>query len=81
MESEPKLPPKVFGLPILKAGWNLVGITGYEPKLTKDLTVPSGKKISYVFAISNDGINLQDNLALDSQAELESGKAYWVLVE
>ena len=81
MESEPQLPPKVFGLPILKAGWNLVGITGYEPKLTKDLTVPSGKKISYVFAISNDGINLQDNLALDSQAELESGKAYWVLVE
>lgn len=80
MTSEPQQPPKVFGLPTLKAGWNLVGITGYEPKLTKDLIVPTGKKISYLFAISNDGVNL-NNLAVNNLAELEPGKAYWVLVE
>ncbi len=81
MESEPQMPPKVFGLPILKAGWNLVGITGYEPRTIKDLIAPTGKKISNLLVISNDGVNLKDNLALDSQAELEPGKAYWVLVE
>ncbi len=80
MTSEPQLPPKVFGLPTLKAGWNLVGITGYEPRLIKDLAVPTGKKISYLFAISNDGVNL-NNLAAKDKAELEPGKAYWVLVE
>ncbi len=81
MESEPQQPPKVFGLPTLKAGWNLVGITGYEPRAIKDLIVPTGKKISYIYSLSNDGVNLKDDLALDSQAELEPGKAYWVLVE
>lgn len=81
MESEPQLPPKVFGLPILKAGWNLVGITGYEPRTIKDLIAPASKKISNVFVISNDGVNLKDNLAVNTLTELESGKAYWVLVE
>jgi len=78
--SESQLPPKVFELPALKAGWNLVGITGYEPRAIKNLIAPTGKKISYVFVLSNDGVNL-DNLIAKDKAELEPGKAYWVLVE
>lgn len=71
----PDLTP-VLTQPSLKTGWNLIGISGYEPIKVKTLSLPPYKKITLVYAIDNDG----SDTTTSSVTELQPGRAYWVKV-
>jgi|GEM_PF-4590259 len=63
-------------LPDIKAGWNFVGIKGYQTLGVESLKVQGGKKISEVYVLTPSG-----SVKLALPAMLEPGKAYWVKVE
>ncbi len=67
--------PTVFSQPNLKEGWNLIGISGYEPVKLDKLTLPPYKKIKLLYAIDNE-----DSKLIAEVNELQPGRAYWVNV-
>lgn len=75
------LPPDVnpvFSLPNLKKGWNLIGISGYEPVLVEKLSasLPPYTAITNLYSI-----DIQKVDAITPVTELEPGRAYWVKVQ
>ncbi len=73
-------PPEMiptFNQPSLEAGWNLIGISGYEPIKVEKLTRPAYKKITLVYSIDNEGADTTTSFI----TELLPGRAYWVRVE
>ncbi len=72
----PLAPPtsiQTFNQPVLKKGWNLIGISGYEPIAVETLS----KKIILLYALDNLGAENID----PSATELLPGQAYWVMVQ
>lgn len=67
--------PTVFSQPKLKEGWNLIGISGYEPVKLDKLTIPPYKQIKLLYAIDNE-----DSKLITEVNELQPGRAYWVNV-
>ena len=63
-------------LPEIKAGWNFVGIKGYQSQAVESLKIPGGKKVSAVYVLTPSG-----SVQLTSPAVLEPGKAYWIKVD
>ncbi len=75
------LPPDAtpsFSLPALKKGWNLIGISGYEPITVGKLknSLPPYTAITQLYSITLKGV---DTMSLVT--ELQPGRAYWVRVQ
>ena len=60
--------------PSLRVGWNFVSVTGYLPVPVSSLSAPPTQHVSTVYLLKKDQ-------AYEAAAQLEPGKAYWVLVE
>ncbi|MBS3169715.1 hypothetical protein J4210_04480 [Candidatus Woesearchaeota archaeon] len=75
------LPPDstpLFSLPLLNKGWNLIGISGYEPVAVKKLeaSIPPYTSISALYSLTLQGAD-----TITPVSELEPGRAYWVMVQ
>ena len=64
-------------LPALQRGWNMVGLTGLQPRLVSDLSsqVPPGLSVQELYEVQ-----LQESYVPLVGTELLPGKVYWVLV-
>ncbi|MBI2102533.1 hypothetical protein HYT55_01740 [Candidatus Woesearchaeota archaeon] len=75
------LPPDVtpvFSLPNLKKGWNLIGVSGYEPVPVEKLSasLPPYTTIANLYSITTQKVDV-----ITPVTKLEPGRAYWVKVQ
>ena len=76
-EFAPPAPSILYGLPDLKEGWNLIGVSGYDLVSMEAMALQTSSVFKHITAV----YVLDDSADILTFDDFEPGKAYWVYVE
>ncbi len=72
-----RTPDQQFPLPILREGWNLIGITGNYVRDASEIRLPEGTDVAALVEATSRG----NRVMSEDLTYLEPGRVYWVKIE